>query len=299
MSSKSRSNKGSVSDSRKKPQVESQSLVKFDVCHVCNKKVSDDSESIECDHCKVWIHFRCSDLSEREFEVLKKSSDNIQYYCSSCSGERSTLRLVMDRLEKISAQLMDINTRLITAERGDNPLLEEKIKKIVENEVKAYLEEKEEQDNRKDNLVIFNLPESKKEKEDDRRDEDRASILEVLKKTGLSKTEASSTEVIARLGRYNKTSKTVRPIKIRIVSDDIRRRVLSNSRKVNEVSTDVKSRIYINRDRTVQQREADKLLRADLVKKNKEGGNWIINWKKHTLEQKKDEKKEDEELQNN
>ena len=50
------------------------------ICHFCDQIVLADS--IFCDQCYTWIHFKCSNLNKKTFSLLSKSTDN--WYCRKC-----------------------------------------------------------------------------------------------------------------------------------------------------------------------------------------------------------------------
>ena len=52
-------------------------------CPTCDKTSSDTS--ICCDVCGLWIHFKCSGLSKKQF--LQLGSDNSQWFCKQCANE--------------------------------------------------------------------------------------------------------------------------------------------------------------------------------------------------------------------
>ena len=52
------------------------------ICPKCNKVVKSDATSIYCDVCDSWIHFNCSNLSEKQYDELVSSST--PFYCHIC-----------------------------------------------------------------------------------------------------------------------------------------------------------------------------------------------------------------------
>ena len=61
----------------------------MNICPKCNKVVKSDATSIYCDICKSWIHFNCSNLSEKQYDEIVSSST--PFYCHSCISH--TLRI--------------------------------------------------------------------------------------------------------------------------------------------------------------------------------------------------------------
>ena len=48
----------------------------------CKKVVGEGEESICCDKCEKWVHFRCTGLNEEQLEQL--GSTSIPYICDRC-----------------------------------------------------------------------------------------------------------------------------------------------------------------------------------------------------------------------
>ena len=48
-------------------------------CKICNKTVSDGSDSIQCDKSDIWAHRQCNGLNKQTFKHLKK--DKYKWFC--------------------------------------------------------------------------------------------------------------------------------------------------------------------------------------------------------------------------
>ena len=54
-------------------------------CNVCCKLV-DEEDSICCSSCCIWIHLKCSGLSNYEFEIYRKN-EHLKWQCLKCTIE--------------------------------------------------------------------------------------------------------------------------------------------------------------------------------------------------------------------
>ncbi len=53
-------------------------------CGVCQKNVTRNQKSIQCSKCCFWIHAKCNNISNAEFDNLSKEMDNVPWYCINC-----------------------------------------------------------------------------------------------------------------------------------------------------------------------------------------------------------------------
>ena len=58
------------------------------VCSVCKKSVLNQLKAICCDHCNQWVHIKCNNLNDFDYNLLKSKNEN--WYCMLCTSE--TLR---------------------------------------------------------------------------------------------------------------------------------------------------------------------------------------------------------------
>ena len=54
-------------------------------CAVCEKGVLNQHKAICCDHCTQWVHIKCNDLNDLDYNLLK--SKNEFWYCILCTSE--------------------------------------------------------------------------------------------------------------------------------------------------------------------------------------------------------------------
>ena len=57
-------------------------------CGICYKKAN---KAIFCDQCEKWIHPKCSDINDREYESLKSEPDDKKWTCLMCTITNNSL----------------------------------------------------------------------------------------------------------------------------------------------------------------------------------------------------------------
>ena len=52
-------------------------------CSVCKKSVLSQHKAICCDHCNQWVHIKCNNLNDLDYNLLKSKNEN--WYCIICT----------------------------------------------------------------------------------------------------------------------------------------------------------------------------------------------------------------------
>ena len=179
-------------------------------------------------------------------------------------------------MEKLDSKIDHKLEKLANVEKEITTRLEEKI------------EEKTEHDKRKDNIVVWNIPESEKENTEERQEEDTKAAYEILGKT--TELDKDSFSKIERLGKKGNRPRLLR---ITVKSPQLKEKIVKNQRKVNEDHTDRQNFNYINHDLTPAEREKERKareeLKAELKRRQDQGeknigirGKSIVNLKRDT-----------------
>lgn len=145
--------------------------------------------------------------------------------------------------------------------RGNIPVSEEDIIRKTTENVIQYIKEEEDKTRRKPNLVIYNIPESDKENQKEREDEDVAICCDTFENSlGLEKEEYNITKVV-RLGKPNSGSRNrsrPRPLLVIMSAEREKWTVIKNAKKLKHETNPVKRRLRIVPDMTVKEREIQK-----------------------------------------
>ena len=55
-------------------------------CGICHKKIPAHGKSVYCNHCQFWVHIRCNNISNSEYEELQKEPDDVPWFCLKCTA---------------------------------------------------------------------------------------------------------------------------------------------------------------------------------------------------------------------
>ena len=121
---------------------------------------------------------------------------------------------------------------------------------------------------RRNNVLIYNVPESDKEAAGERQDEDARICTDVFENC----LEVKTTRIhkIIRLGG-NKIEGGNRPILVTLDSEDKKYKILRNAKKLKNQRDPTKKAIGISPDLTKKQREKDYKLRQELRQRREQG----------------------------
>ena len=120
----------------------------------------------------------------------------------------------MDSILKVLTSLHARLDRLEDTQNENLREVERKIEEVVEGKVKEYMEENEEKEKRKLNIIICNLPESPAESPEERKNEDPERVRDLVGK--ISDVQRSEVNNPVRLGKIQ-IGKNAKPRLLRMV----------------------------------------------------------------------------------
>ena len=249
------------------------------------------SEAVECDRCSSWVHFNCSKLGREEYEYLTgHPHTQMLWLCKVCKTDMKEKRdpkgdqLTRQQSAKMGAQI-DSFTEVINSLQKQMTDLKCEMAKVVENtaeggwtevtkkggtvgapsqmqiHVSEALEDQKEKEEKKNNIIIFNVPETVVSDERTEMSQDLETIKEIISLVHPSaESVALSAKNVMRLG--GRKDGKVRPIKIQFQEDFTKGKVFRNSAKLRNVAKYEK--VNISNDKTKKELLADRLLREKL-----------------------------------
>ena len=270
-------------------------------CKDCNKVFTEEGDRIiECERCEEWACLPCSGLSENDYQFITDSNNPaIHWYCNNCNGKaisaiksdkqieekcKEYFQTVRDEIAQVKCDLDtkidDVNVKLreeISSLKDkleeNEKLLDQKIESKLSASADRSIKEMTQREERRQNLVLFNVPESDSVESEDRKMHDSVFLKDIQSAMG---TNAKLSNVI-RIGVYNDQN---RPLRVKTSSPQDHRDMLSSAKKLQE-SDDFKE-VYISRDMTPLERDQWKALVRERKEKQanseKEGEQvrWII-----------------------
>ena len=124
------------------------------VCPDCDDEVIEGQRAMCCDFCSSWHHIACIGMDKETYDVLFKDSNEvkgIQWYCQKCQKKAKeaidkyiTLEKETKRLKEDMAQVKD-----------DIAGIKKAVSQTVKDEISVNMNERQEIEARKMNLVIF------------------------------------------------------------------------------------------------------------------------------------------------
>ena len=271
-------------------------------CGKCDNECMENSESIQCDLCNVWFHQACTPLNPSEFKTLVKGNQCLLFACPQCAEhngkENRRFGMLEDRVKIIEKQAVQIEglTDLVKALQQQNELIlklldnqkeakmeEKKMETEIKNKLKDKIieaeeneDEQKERDEKKDNLIIFNVDETDGEGQEQ---EELATVNKILKVVNPDfDTNSLDKSKISRLGykrrpRDNEQPKP-RPIRVTLPSQDDKMKILKKASALK--GHRLYSKVGLSKDKTRKEMEQHQTLRKELMERRSKGENVTI-----------------------
>ena len=309
-----RKQRGKVKESKEKM------ICKGNGERLCNKLVLDDGRGgIECEICLAWFHPDCQNLNTEAYAAVQKHA--LLWACIECRKYVTQFRDVVHGKHVKTSEIQGDTERLSRVEKKIDYLTKavaeqttlmkdapvgEKLSKLYADAVKCgegkrdtrkasteniqecfekYHKEKEEQEKRKCNLAISNLPESEAISGEERKKDDVTLLTEIIKE------KLRICVNIVNVFRVGKKQDNKPRIMIATLDrEESKWDVLKAAKMLRDSEDEMTKNVYINKDLTLHEREVNKRLR-DEVKQRRANGEKvkIIRGKCVTISEQKQE----------
>lgn len=275
------------------------------ICQVCCATITESSEGVVgedavfCEgDCKAWIHRKCLGMSILVYDKLSKCKD--PYMCPHC-----TIFKQSNEITKLRNQVIDLTSELASMKTLEQKVidLEQKLSSVnepsssstsdstaalpslqpnhtntaddhISNIVSSYISEEKEKAKRRLNLIVHNLEESSSENGAARQKDDIDRITSIIQKHVEATPHISKA---IRLGKRQENQEKARLLKITVSSEAEKAIILRNVLKLRkQENPEAIKNIYISPDMTPKEQEANKKLRLELKKLNKDGNQYQI-----------------------
>ena len=203
-----------------------------------------------------------SHLEQKVENIEKKSEEKEEKY------EERFLKLEQKLNEKQKSP--NTNSEKLEEMMKEVKETEVSIEKKIKDEVGMYLDNKEEKERKKQNIIIHRLAETE-EKEEDQKAKDKEEVKKIIQTTNpelLSELEniLKENKNITRLGKKN--ADRPRPLKIVLADEEMKKDVLKKCKNLK--NSDYKH-ISVQEDLTREEQEKQYKLRQELRKRKQEG----------------------------
>ena len=238
-----------------------------EVCLACQKQFTKSDKCVQCFLCELWSHVKCAGLSADCMKVLaSKKFDGMNWTCKSCksfAAKYSKASLKVDaRLDKLEEESAKINELIIDVDELRKKL--ESDTTGTGGDADAIFEELREREMKKDNILVYGIPEPHGNTSEQRAQMDKNRICEVLRKID-TRAGLRDIKFLVRLGKYDNDK--CRPILVGLRSAEVRDEILSKASRLNTLDKPF-SLVKITKDLTKRQRDEDYRLISVSDKRN-------------------------------
>ena len=270
-------------------------------CGSCKGSVNDDEDAILCEICNIWHHIECEGVSRKVYKFLTQEGSSVHWYCKKCnvtftkvlgaiskleSRQDMTEQQVqeLDRRTKMAEDSIEINKSNIAnihqtveslVDKMSNQetveskfdetaasLPKEEVVKVIRNELKLSERENNEQEVRRRNIMVFELPESDGGSAQERSNEDTKEFIRIC--TELLEVAVTKHDISQSIRIGKKEEGKIRPLRLKLTTEQKKKEIFMNLNKLRGITSE-EVKYKIDHDLTKTQR----LERKELVNKAK------------------------------
>lgn len=276
-----------------------------DNCGKCGRKVGNRDNGINCEKCKLWYHAGCEGMCVEYYKGLKRQEDEL-WFCKSCKviikqglgrledlekenllfkaqiqeygNEIQELRL---EIENLKASMVNVgNTTRQDTQRqhvNEEEIVDKVTDKVTERMIE-YMNEKEDMEKRRKNVVMYNIPEVESENVEERIEQDKGMCKDIIENSlGLAERDYNIVKVIRIGKRRNEEGAKPRPTLIKLEDEEQKWCIVRSAKNLKNERDPVKKRVGIVKDMTEKERKVDFFLKQQLRDKKRDGEEgWYI-----------------------
>ena len=200
-----------------------------------------------------------SGMTQNFYDELESSElkENFIWYCNGCKKAIPGVKQVMIMVSNIKDSYDEMKIKL---NRIENKMNESCTELMVDHKIDQALHDFKERELRKNNLILYNLPESTAETGEARKEEEAKAVgkfCECLDSEDIP-------DDIVRLGeRKTENGAKPRPVKVTFNNENIKRKILTNSKKLRDVSEFKK--VTLTPDYTFRQRKMNNQMKSEVA----------------------------------
>lgn len=252
-------------------------------CGKCNKEVKEETKAVECDNCALWYHLQCTKVSARLYEEINEGNGESVWHCDTCKGVVKGMITEIEKLKEENEQLRIDMKCVIEHNKNLNQKLkeiedkwEEKKNEMVEaiiGEVMYKIQQREDAEKRKNNLMIFKMKESEKTLGREREVEDTEKCHELFTQHLGAEEDYKITKVM-RIGK--RIEGRVRPVLVRFEEEKMKWAMITKAKRLRQAACEEVQAIGLALDMNKEEREKNKKLVEELKYRRQTGGRWAI-----------------------
>ena len=229
-------------------------------CSMCDHEVSDDDPCIQCELCESWFCLECIGMSEAFYNELVSSShgDNVIWYCNGCKRAIPGVRKVLNAVTSIHTLQENMNKRLTSLEEKVNSKPSEL---SMDYKIDQAMYDFKEREKRRNNVIIYNLPEPSAEDNESKLEEEKEKINKICDHAEIT----SGFETASRLGEKRNEASNPRPLKVVLSDENSKQKLLKKSDSLKNVEE--LKKVTVTPDYTYRQRQMNKTMKQEVAKR--------------------------------
>jgi len=239
-------------------------------CLGCGQKFKQKDCSLQCTVCGLWAHKTCSGVTNDFFKCLSeqfKATGRAYWACRSCHAYAEGMSHRLKQLEKKAddaIKMGEANAKEIESLKDDLHRRDTATEKRIQTGEEAVLEEMDERERRRKNVVLYGVKESDEADGRQRMEDDKRKLNTIFTVIDVNLSVEDDLEFCRRLGGRGDTA---RPLLCGFYTDWSKQTLLKFSKRLAE--TDY-SEVSVAPDLTKQQRKEEANLEAEATKRNGE-----------------------------
>jgi hypothetical protein len=251
-------------------------------CLKCSQHIKKNVESVRCSICEQWVHKSCSDEITDELYKILKEQDKQGFLKWNCDACRNASQLLNQKIEALNSMVQQISGRVTVVEaaqvsqdsvigdlKRDNIGIKADIAALKDGEATKddIFREISERENRKENLLIHKLPESRADRPADKKRDDQECLNKVFSAMNCTVNMNRDVKFYYRAGERQDDGRA-RPLVVGFRDPGLRDRVLNHARNLSSHPTF--KDLNMVADLTARQRKEEEDMRKEADKRNHE-----------------------------
>lgn len=208
--------------------------------------------------------------------VRSEQSDNVIWYCNGCKKVIPGVRKVLNTVTLIHTMQESMNERLQKLE--DKVQVQKPSDLSIECKLDQAMYDFKERDKRKNNVIIYNLPEPVTDDYEDRNEQEGAKISKICE----CAETACGIESASRLGEKRNDLSKPRPLKVVFSEEQSKYKLLKNSQKLK--TNEELKKVSITPDYTFRQRQINNAMKSEVSRRRLTDSTFNYRKLKHELQ---------------
>jgi hypothetical protein len=241
-----------------------------DECLSCGKKFQQKEAAVKCSICNLWCHKTCSGLTNDFFKCLAeqyKATKRTYWACRSCGNYAESMTHKLKEIQEQATEAIRIgheNKEEIANLKNTVEKERERADKAVAKLEKEMQEEMTRREERRKNIILHGLQESREMDGRKRMEEDKTRLDEVFTILDVNVVAENDVEFCRRAGEK---SDRPRPLIVGFYMEWSKEIVLKHAKRLMNSTM---NEVTIVPDLTDKQRKAEKELDGEAMRRNRD-----------------------------